>query len=77
MLVGPMVRHTFFTAGVKRNLVKESPRTGTATGTQPGGQAGLPPTVASQWMSDNELSWFKSLANSKQNKICQIYGAPV
>ena len=33
--------------------------------------------VAGQWMPDDEPSWFESLANSTQNQICQIYGAPV
>ena len=33
--------------------------------------------VVGQWMPDDEPSWFESLAISKQNQICQIYGAPV
>ena len=33
--------------------------------------------VVGQWMADDEPSWFESLAISKQNQICQIYGAPV
>ena len=37
----------------------------------------LPLTAAGQWMPDDEPSWFESLAISKQNQICQIYGAPV
>ena len=33
--------------------------------------------VVGQWMPDDEPSWFESLAISKHNQICQIYGAPV